>query len=77
MRTIRGIVKRVFGRKGRIGRVWLRQSRAGRSYRDSGARSRMRPRTRRDDRQDTTCVPWFLTCQSRPPNQRLAGKGGG
>jgi hypothetical protein len=45
MRTVRGIVRRVFGRKGRIGRVWLRRSRAGRSYRESGARSRMPARS--------------------------------
>ena len=41
MNALRGIIKRVLGRKGRIGRVWLRRSRAGRSYRDSGARSRL------------------------------------
>ena len=41
MNAIRGIIKQVLGRKGRIGRVWLRRSRAGRSYRDSGARSRL------------------------------------
>lgn len=41
MRTIRGIMKPVHTRKGRIGRAWLRRSRARRSYRDRRVRSRM------------------------------------
>jgi hypothetical protein len=40
MKTVRGIVKRVFGRKGRIGRVWVRRSRTERSVRESRERSR-------------------------------------
>jgi hypothetical protein len=77
MRSIRGIVKQVYGRKGRIGRVWLRHRARGGRIRDSGERSRMRANTRRDERQKTTCTPWLLTWQSRTLNQRIAGKGGG